>query len=285
MDRYLILKSALFGLPKKIFDLAFILAVSYHAKFFIRVLSLSLIPQFLLAADTLETWDKGASDLDFAVGAIGLGHANPADRAYWTDITLGYGIAPGFSAYLGSHLHGDGGLRNASHTPYLGLFGSPIDTDHFDFDLIADFGFNAQGAQTLCINPGFEINLDLQPELALAGLFLTGSLALGPRDPDLRPQDLTAGLLDNLSLSLGAYWSLSPSQQILLQADMVQSLCPRALDQGVLLDAVALGYNVVLFENFEAITEFSVSPTVTHGLPQLALLLGFTAGLPNRAAP
>ena len=91
------------------------------------------------AADTVETWDVGATDVELAIGLDGVGPA-PAERTHSAVMLLGYGIVERLSAYLGTTLEGDQVLSNGRAYVHLGAFGTLVETDHFDLDLFLDAG-------------------------------------------------------------------------------------------------------------------------------------------------
>ena len=57
------------------------------------------LPGLTFAADTVETWDAGATDVDFYLGFDGL-DPKRGGHAVYGDIMPGYGIVEHFSVYL-----------------------------------------------------------------------------------------------------------------------------------------------------------------------------------------
>ncbi len=166
------------------------------------------------AADTTELFDLGASDVEFFVGFDGVG-ANTTDQALWGDLLLGMGLTPGLSAYIGSTMSGDTYFTRGMPSLYHGLFGTPVDTDHLDVDLFLEFSSGGYHLDEFGVTPAVELNLDLAPDLERAGLYV---LVGAPLSGDTRSDPPTRHV--DLEFNLGAYYTLKPGQQILLETDL-----------------------------------------------------------------
>lgn len=225
------------------------------------------------AADTVEPWDAGAFDVDLYLAFDGLGPGAP-DRTYSSDVMVGYGLLPKLSIYLGTQLEADRDLAGVPPAVYLGAFGSALQTNHVDLDLFLDLRATGLSVRDLRLGPSFEINLDAHPEMRSAGLYLRVALPLVRRrgTEDSAPEDETALALE---ATLGAYMHLAPGHQLLLQPDAIYRPAPLDGETRWELGGLALGYNVLLGERLELITQVFVD------LPQRdeEHLVGMMSGL------
>jgi hypothetical protein len=231
------------------------------------------------AADTIETFDPGAGDVELASQLEGVGRAG-TDQALGSAMLLGYGLAERFSAYVASSLSADGSLAGAQTELNLGAFGTPLDTDHLDLDLILDLILAGTGMGGWTVAPALELNLDREPDLAAYGLYLRAAAAIAPRAAG--PERAGGRQLD-LGLSLGSYWSPSPRAQLLLEVDATVHEEPDpgapALERG----AVALGLNLLLGENLELITETRYDLPQRGEVGSAGFMVGVIATLPGLA--
>ncbi len=223
------------------------------------------------AADTVETWDVGATDVDFYIGMEGVGRGK-MDRGFYTDMMLGYGLIPGLSSYLGVCLEGDGVLSGGS-TLYAGVFGTVIDSDHFDVDVFFDTTLEGALAGVLTLTPAVELNFDVKPDLEAAGVYLRFGLPVhAGEDAD--------GVKFHLEGTAGFYWTLSEGHQVLLEYSYSIHPFPPAGKGHVESGTVALGYNVCISEALELITEVHASaPWDSPG--EVGVMVGFIATLPS----
>jgi hypothetical protein len=224
------------------------------------------------AVDTLETFDLGASDAELYTGYEGLG-LDAEQSTVFSDLLLGYGITRGFSAYFGATLSASGTLAGSSTEAHVGAFGTPIDSAHIDFDLGVDF---TREAEALVVTPQFELNLDLEPELSLAGLYARGELAyFGRRAIDDTPEIAVAA-----TSTLGAYLTVGELHQLLLQAAVTWQPDPLPDERRWNLGAVAFGYNMQICDAVELIHEISADFPQGGESWAYAAALGFLATLP-----
>jgi hypothetical protein len=112
------------------------------------------------AADTVETWDMGATDVDFYTGFDGIGERS-TNRTVYSDIMLGYGIIDRLSAYVGTTLQGNEFFGDSQARIYLGVFGTSVDTDHFNLDLFLDISAGGPALSEFRVAPAVELNYDL----------------------------------------------------------------------------------------------------------------------------
>ena len=199
------------------------------------------------AADTVETWDVGATDVDLYVGFDGIG-LDGSEQVLYGDIMFGYGLVERFSAYLGTTLEGSDYLSTGSASIYFGVFGTAIDTDHFDCDLFLDFSAADVGHTEFGVTPAIELNFDVLPDLASWGAFLrsgvpiSGDVTASPDGAEGIEHELTA----DIETTLGMYWTVQDDHQLIWELDA--TFVPSAGDQenSTNVGGVALGYNVCL---------------------------------------
>ena len=207
------------------------------------------------ALDTVEPFASGAIDLEGYAGLEVEGGRRPCG-----EMVLGYGVTPRLSVLAGVGLTAAEGGAGAELDLSLGLVGGLLDTDHLDLDLLLDAGSLQAGPGAVEASTSVEVNLDLEPEAASAGLYLRVAIAgLSPAG------EAQAELL----LEPGAYWTPAPGHQLLVEA------VPFGRARG----AVALGYNVVLDETLELGTHLAASPPRGGGRPGVHLVAGLIASL------
>jgi hypothetical protein len=232
------------------------------------------------AADTVETWDVGASNVDFYAGFDGIGPES-ANRAIYSDIMLGYGIINRLSAYLGTTLQGNESFGDGQKSIYLGVYGTPVDTDHLDLDLFLNVSVGGAVLSEVQLAPSIELNFDLDPERRSWGAYLRIGMPVYSRS---RASDTTDAVEHNPAFSAvvnpGIYLSITENHQILLEYDMSfhkWSAAEHPVDVG----GVALGYNVKLSESIELINQVYLD--IPHpGEPvAVGLMTGFIATLPS----
>jgi len=226
------------------------------------------------AADTTETFDPGSVDIELYTGAHGLG-LGTGEATVVGETVLGVGIANRISAYARGAGSANERLEDGDGEAALGLFGTPIDTDHFDFDMGLDVGWTPGSA---LITPGVELNLDAAPDLALAGVYLRGEESLVTReepaaDPSDRAPAVEAAesasgksvLAPSTLLTLGSYWTMVDGHQFLIEADAGVAHRPSANEETFDLGGVALGYNCQVHQSIELISQVFVDVPIRDG--------------------
>jgi hypothetical protein len=231
------------------------------------------------AADTMEVFEPGATDAEFYVGYDGLGITRGASTTF-TEAVIGYGVAPQLSMFLSAGLEATGALTGGTQALTLGLYGTPLETEHVDLDLLLQAGGTTDGGYE--VMPAVELNLDAADGLARWGVYLIAGVPV--HAPQLHaavvfPAHRGDVELD-LLLRLGAYWTISPRHQVLLEVDgAVHALGSRLGSVGD-LGGLALGYNVTLSETFELISQLRVDvPTGADQPWSAGLATGFIATL------
>ncbi|RJO66186.1 MAG: hypothetical protein C4523_13995 [Myxococcales bacterium] len=215
------------------------------------------------AADTLEPFDVGATDFEFYAGAAGLGN-DKYESSVFGEFALGYGLTERLSGYVAGSAVGNEYFRQGEGSLAFGLYGTPLDTDHVDLDLILDLGISGAGLTDFGVTPGVELNFDLAPDLALWGVYLLIEEAIGGRDASV-PDDPATPNQDESELrfernfdtllTLGTYWTAAEGHQLLLQFDSAIHHTPEAGQERFEIGGAALGYNVAVHEAVELINE------------------------------
>jgi hypothetical protein len=230
------------------------------------------------AADTIETWEAGATDVDFYLGLSGLGR--PAtQRSLGADIMFGYGIVDSFSVYLGTTLAADGRLGNGAGSLYTGVFGTPLDSDHLDLDLLLGFELAGQNYDQFQLAPGVELVFSSHPDMLGWGMYLRGFAGLTGESAG-SGQDGHAVHVE-LASTLGAFVTLADDHQVLLEIDGAWQPRRGPADERLELGGLALGYNLTLSPTLELIHQVFVDLPQSRAEPiAVGLMVGFIGSLP-----
>jgi len=234
------------------------------------------------AADTVETWDVGATDVDFYLGWDGAG-LPAAEHMLSGELMLGYGIVERFSAYLGASLSADAIMTGASSEVFLGVFGTPVDTAHFDLDLFLDLRAGGMDSTGFTVAPAFEMNFDLDPDMQSWGAYVMVGFPIYGRQATQSAAEPASEAACDVEATIGTYLTLGGAHQLILSYDMFFRPRPADDERPIEVGGVALGYNVVVHDAIELITEVSV------GIPQgdepvaVGFVLGFIATVPSAA--
>jgi len=241
-----------------------------------------LICQLAQAADTTEVFDPGASDFELFTGYDGIG-LEKADRALSGEVVLGYGLTDRFSASAGFALEGGNALTEGYSGASLGVFATPLDTDHFDFDLYASMGSGTDGGFELA--PGLELNLDAKPDLEAYGFYLRTAVPIYGRTsvtagPDPMEQAETVFHLDS---QVGVYWTLAEGHQVLLEHDFAIRPDAGEEERDYEVGGIGLGYNVQIAESMEMINQLTFDIPQGDDKAAFGIMTGFIATLPTGA--
>jgi hypothetical protein len=220
-------------------------------------------------ADTTETFDVGVSDYEFFAGSEGIGRAL-SEGAFFGETLLGIGLAPRLSGFVALDARGDHQLVESSGGFAFGMFGTPVDTDHFDWDLFAHVHYQP-GAIT--VGPATEFNLDLHPDLALAGLYLRAQLcACGNGNADPAEGKYSAGVEG------GAYWTMARGHQLLLEYGTQTPLAELGQLESSML---SLGYNTLVNSRLELLLEATLELPIGDSPAAFGAMAGIIATLPG----
>lgn len=232
------------------------------------------------ALDTVETWDVGATDLELYVGYDGFG-LNRADRQLASNLVAGFGIIERLSAYLGATLSSDELFSEGAGEIGLGLFGTGLDTDHVDLDIFLDFALGGEGFKELQIAPALELNLDLAPDRQTWGVYVLVALPIYGRPIEGLQSGAGNEIATHIEATIGTYLSLGDRHQILVDYEMAFHPMARGEEASVEVGSVGLGYNVLLHDAIELITEVRLDIPAEGQVPSVGFMAGFIATLPS----
>jgi len=229
-----------------------------------------------LAVDTLETYEPGGlTHFEAHLGYDGLGKRQ-SSRRVMASYLLGVGITDTVSAY-----HFGGGefsttLTEGEGTDGFGLLITPLDTYHFDFDLVLDAG--VVGGDRLFVAPGLELNVDAQPDMSSFGLFLRGHVRVSGETSVDEDGNVETRRRVHLPVAIGAYNTFGDVHQVLVRYDATVVVDPEPEQHDLEVGGLSLGYNLTLDEHVELIHEVSLD------IPQEdeELGVGFSLGLVAR---
>ncbi len=226
-----------------------------------------------VAADTVETFDPGLSNVELYAGFAGMGRSR-AEQVASAGTCAGFGVTPGLSLYLAPSFAADGYLVGARAELALGGFGTPVDTSHFDVDV--GLGV-AHGGGALAGSHWFELNLDLEPDLALAGVYLRGGLDVcGEEDEDGRS---TTRLGANTTI--GAYVTIAERHQVLVELDGSWDSSDDTVGLPLQPGEAHVGYNFELLSNLELVHDIGVDIPRGDDQASYSLCLGLIATTPS----
>jgi hypothetical protein len=194
---------------------------------------------------------------------------------------LGYGLLSRLSGYVGTTLSANEHFADGNADVYLGLYGTPVESDHFDVDLFLDFAAGGDGFDEFALTPMAEINFDLDPERGSWGLYTRVAVPLYGQPTGGDPAEHERAF--DVVINPGTYVSLGQRHQILIEADM--SFHPSATDDEHTADfgGVALGYNVSLTRDgsFEMINQVFVDIPRDGEQAAVGLSTGFIVTMPS----
>lgn len=255
---------------------------SHHEALFLSVafvtgMCLTLWSTEVKAADTTETFDIGATDVEFAVGFDGIGKPE-TERSISNEMLLGYGLTERFSTYMGASISANDRFVLESTGLNLGVFGTPIDTDHFDMDLQLEFGVD----DSFCMTPGFELNFDLEPDLAKWGLYANVQFPIYARTVGEGQNEEYRRTVD-ISPTFGTYYTVVPGHQLLLEFDMNAKTKTYDGEDSVEIGGLALGYNVEVIDSIELVNHLYFDVPQNDEKFGVGIQIGFVGTLPSFA--
>ena len=234
---------------------------------------LFVAPASVLALDSTETFPEGEMDLEFFLGLHGLKGGRHFDGLEF-ETSLNYGVIDRFSIYGRGQVGSDGDFDAVSGGAAFGIIGNPLDTDHFDFDLMLEFGFGDFG---LALIPSVELNFDLKPDLRLWGVYIRIEQILGA-DMDAGG----SGFQAFSAVTAGTYWTIKDGHKLLAEYDMQFANNPAAGERVVDVGRVALGYNVGIGSNVDMINEIHCDVPQSGEKPAFCFSVGFKVHAINK---
>lgn len=230
------------------------------------------------AADTIEVWDAGAIDLELYLGSNG--HGETADRREThSDLVIGFGVARGFSAYLGATLTADGNLAAGSNELSVGAFAMVRDGASLDLDCLLNL--SSAGEAGLRIQPSIELNWDPVSAAERYGFYTRLGLDLSPRESPLKNGAYgVTGVNSNVAWLLGAHVRAGASDQLLIEFDVLRHEDPYVEGAHWEVGGLAFGWNRVLTPSLELITELYQDLPQAGEARTWGARLGFISTLP-----
>ncbi len=234
------------------------------------------------AVDTIETFDAGAKDVEIYLGFEGIGKKEVEKRVTGL-MVLGYGIVNRFSIYGAVSVSGSEKFDQGEAALFMGIFGTPLDTKHFDLDLLLDINGGGDSFKEFQIVPAFELNFDVDPDMKSFGVFLRGSTPVYNRSvltesDDSKEPDHAVTL--HIDTAIGVYQTIALKHQLLLKYTM--SFHPLKKDNLPPAETgnISLGYNVVLNDTIELINEVFIHIPNNNDYVSAGLITGLIATLP-----
>jgi hypothetical protein len=149
-------------------------------------------------------------------------------------------------------------FANGSAELFTGIFGTPVNTEHFDLDLFFEVSGGGDGFQEFQIKPALEMNFDIDPDLQIFGLFLRAGVPVYTREI-LPPSDEGKSAhktVAHINTTLGMYLAVAHGHQILARYNTAFHPGDSGeLNHTVDAGAVSVGYNILLHPSIELITE------------------------------
>ena len=227
------------------------------------------------ATDTIEAWSQGHWDLDVYVGYDGIGRTQDA-RLLGSEIMGGYGLTDRLALSLGLTVSAAESMGAAEAGTYLGIFYTAVETNHFDLDIALNLYAQGPGLSLLGFNPFIELNLDSDNEMSGVGAYLRAEATLDG-DADQGWAD-TFGV--GLGFTLGSYVTIAGDHMLLVEVASEVNPMAQGGDPSARISSVAAGYNLVLSDLAELITEVGLGlPTGGEALSgSVAIGAIFTIG-------
>jgi len=218
------------------------------------------------ALDTTEPFEIGFSDFEMSVGFGGIGLYKGNHSLEWEG-TIGVGLIEKVSASFSYAMESNEYLDRSVDELGLELFFTALDSRNFDIDVYGGFGTGG------CFGLGTELNLELND----FGLQLIV-------DEGIENQD---GAADKLLFTTGiepmAYYSINEEMQVLTALDFSISFNRPASERALDIGAVSLGFNIVLSDAIELLTEIGLDIPRESEKLSAGMAVRFIATLPGSA--
>ncbi len=233
------------------------------------------LPKPARAADTVESWDPGAANIEAYAALEGVGRSR-AEASVTGDMLAGYGLVRGLGAYLSTTVSADGHLTERSSELGFGLLSTPLDSEPWDLDLMLDVRSAGNGSETLLVSPSAELNWDRAPDLAAWGLYTRAGLCMSRVETTGGAASLT-----DVCLAVGGYYALTPRAQLLLEIDAEVADRPGDAPSEFRAGGVNVGYNLVISDTLEWLQQVRVNIPDTGETSSVSYLVGLIATLPT----
>lgn len=227
---------------------------------------LSLICLFVISpvsvygADTVETWDTGATDIELYYDLSKFDGKNSLSNSS-SNFLIGYGLIDNLSGYLSHSISSFYTETSVSNTLNFGIFGTPVKKGSFQMDLFLDF--ESSGTLT----PAFELNYNLNPDMSGRGFYLRGYIPVN-----------SANEYKFINSILGFYCTFSAAHQFLLEINVDYN--DKLEEDKFNANTISLGYNIGLVENFELITQLTLNVPKDDESPSGGFMIGFVSTIP-----
>ncbi|HNS96940.1 MAG TPA: hypothetical protein PLJ27_15155 [Polyangiaceae bacterium] len=253
----------------------------HYALLFARALVVGIFLSWgsrVQAADTSETFAVGVTDVEWYSGVDRV-EGGAKDRTVFADMMLGIGLLHRLSAYTGVVMQGTGAFTEGQSSQYMGLLGTPLDTDHCDLDLQLDVSSGGP-SQQFELRPAFELNVDGDPQMRSWGVYVRAPFPVYGRKMGNGRTHATF----HLELTVGAYAHLIDGHQVLIEGDAACHPEPEQGEQRYEMGGVALGYNVEVSDALELISQLYFDVPQAHESVSTGVMLGLIGTLPSPLA-
>ncbi len=222
-----------------------------------KVLTVIAIFIFLLSfskkshsLNTIETFDQNRGYFLVNFGFTDLQPGLNGSKVN-TMAVLGRGLNPFISAYMGVQLRGNRYLSDGESCLFLGAIAKLFSYNKFSFDLTLEGGTLNGYFYTA---PGIELNFDLAPDQQFMGFYIDAKEHMTGVDVG----DTSSSVLQftpETELCVGYYLSFIEGQQLHLRFDQRFRHNPAFNERKYEIDALKLGYNVMVSDGFQIQTE------------------------------
>jgi hypothetical protein len=226
------------------------------------------------AADTYEPWDAGASGLEFYLAGDGLASGR-GQGALSGELLLDYGVAPGLSLLLDTTLRASDTLQGGQASLAMTVYATPVDSAHVDLDLFLEL--QLAELRQMVVTPSLELNLDERDDRSSFGAYLRLGLPVYGLDDDA-PSSSPLAILDtgvHAEATLGAYLVVSRQHQLLVELSGQAHPSTEAGSVELRAPGLALGYNAMLLERFELISQVGCGLPDANGVWPVGVVVGF----------
>ncbi|MFW6253290.1 MAG: hypothetical protein ACOC41_00025 [Chitinivibrionales bacterium] len=212
--------------------------------------------------NTIETFDQYNDYFSIELGLQELGPGSLGPKTTGTAI-LGRGLNSFISGYMGVIVQGNRYFSGGSGGFFMGSIAGIYKHLPFSLDVTVEVGLYDY---YFYASPGVEVNFDLAPDQQFMGFYLSAAEQLTGRDTAWAEDDTTTPhdesspkhvFAPETELKLGFYYSFIAGQQLHLRFDQRFRNNPLGNERGYEIDALRLGYNMMVFNGLQIQTEFN----------------------------